>query len=85
MLAIVRRVLLFHCVCIGMPDLVPDLEAFSRSLFYVYLYGIPLDYLTCALEENCLSSSAYGKPFDHRRYIQTMFLILIVSNSPTIN
>ncbi len=50
----------------GIPDLVPHLEVFRHSLYY--LYRIPLYYLTCALDENCLSSSARGKPDRHYRY-----------------
>ena len=39
-----------------LPDLVPDLRALSDS---VRLQDRPLYYLQCAMEENCLSSSAY--------------------------
>ncbi len=49
----------------GMADLVPDVETFSRSLYQIQ--ELPLYYLNCALNENCLSSSAYGKPYHHRR------------------
>lgn len=39
-----------------LPDLMPDLELIRDS---VYLHDQPLFYLQCAMEENCLSSSAY--------------------------
>lgn len=39
-----------------LPDLVPDMEFLMSS---VYLQDQPMFYLTCAMEENCLSSSAY--------------------------
>ncbi|XP_055345426.1 lysyl oxidase homolog 4-like [Paramacrobiotus metropolitanus] len=39
-----------------LPDLVPDMDFLMSS---VYLQDQPMFYLTCAMEENCLSSSAY--------------------------
>ena len=45
-----------------MPDLVPNLKEFQNSLLrYPYLDRSALYYLTCAREENCLSSSANGQ------------------------
>ena len=59
---------------LDLPDLVPDLSQFQSSLVRVpYLSRMPMYYLTCALEEGCLSSSARGKPFDHYRYISCLF------------
>lgn len=53
---------------IGLPDLVPDLEAFENSLRnHPYVERQPIYYLRCALEEGCLSASAAGKPDDHQR------------------
>ena len=41
-----------------MADLVPDLHELSRS---VHLEDKQLFFLQCAMEENCLASSAYEK------------------------
>ncbi len=50
------------CYNLGIPDLVPDLEAISQSIeYYPYISRWPQYYLTCAKEEGCLSSSAEGK------------------------
>ena len=72
----------FSLLRIDLPDLVPDLSQFQSSLVRVpYLSRTPMYYLTCALEEGCLSSSARGKPFDHYRYASclfTQFKLLIV-------
>jgi lysyl oxidase-like protein 2/3/4 len=49
----------FFYVCVyitDLPDLIPNLQALQDS---VMLQDRPLYYLQCALEENCLSSSAY--------------------------
>ena len=52
-----------------LPDLVPDVYQFQRSLVNTpYLSRVPMYYLTCALEEECLSSSARGQPYNHYRY-----------------
>lgn len=54
----------------ALPDLVPDLTAFQRSLRSLpYISRIPMYYLTCAHEEKCLSSSADGKTHDHYRHL----------------
>ena len=59
----------FLCVCVSdLPDLVPDLEKFQSSLVNVpYVDRLPMYYLTCALDEKCLSSSATGQPYTHYR------------------
>ena len=50
------------------PDLVPDLDTLQRSLeFFNTLDRTPLEFLRCAQEENCLSSSAEGQPNNHAR------------------
>ncbi len=56
----------------AVPDLVPDLLAFERSLrYYRYVDRLPMYYLTCAREENCLSSSATGlSPNDLRHLLR---------------
>lgn len=62
-----------------LPDLVPDLNAFQSSLrYYPYVENLPLYYLRCAHEENCLSSSADGQSFDNNR-------VLLRFSSQTMN
>lgn len=57
-----------------MPDLVPNLQRFESSLkTYPYVSPTPMYYLSCALEENCLSSSAHlhaGNPSHNRRLLR---------------
>jgi hypothetical protein len=55
------------------PDLVPDLGEFERSLrYYPYLDQQIIYYLTCAREENCLASSANGKPSSNTRLVSSV-------------
>ena len=56
--------IMYSCLLvIGLPDLVPDLASFQLSLQrYPYVAQIPMSYLMCAREENCLSSSADNAP-----------------------
>ena len=61
---------LFSLSLQALPDLVPDLSTFQRSLQnFPYISRIPMYYLTCAHEEKCLSSSADGKTYDHYRHL----------------
>lgn len=54
----------------GVPDLVPDLSRLRSSLLSRrYVDRIPLYYLSCALDEGCLSSSAVGAPRDNTRHV----------------
>lgn len=64
----------------GVPDLVPDLDSFRSSLtrhsspltsYFPAIVYTPMAYLACALEENCLSSSAYSAYGHDRRYYTT--------------
>lgn len=59
---------LFYFIHKGLPDLVPDVAEFQKSLqYYPYLESRLIYYLTCALEEDCLASSASGKSYNHAR------------------
>ncbi|XP_076472252.1 lysyl oxidase homolog 2B-like [Babylonia areolata] len=52
-----RRVVAGVTCTSALPDLVPDVDRLQSS---VRLQDRPLYYLQCAMEENCLSSSAYA-------------------------
>lgn len=57
-------------LCVGVPDLVPDQYRFRTSLeTRFWVDRIPLYYLSCALEEGCLSSSAVGAETSEVRYV----------------
>lgn len=57
----------------GVPDLVPDLYRFRRSLEARYwIDRIPLYYLGCAKEEGCLSSSANDAEASSVRQVYTL-------------
>ena len=57
-----------------LPDLVPNLEVFKRSVeYYRYVDRLPMYYLTCSLEENCLSRSAYGQSQNHIRLVAELY------------
>lgn len=57
-------------LCVGVPDLVPDQYRFRSSLeTRFWVDRIPLYYLSCALEEGCLSSSAVGAETSETRYV----------------
>ena len=49
-----------------MADLVPDIHELARS---VHLEDKQLFFLQCAMEENCLSSSAYEKQVSFHRHL----------------
>ena len=60
------------CMCTGVADLVPSLLYFENSLrLYPYVDLIRMYYLTCAIEDNCLSSSANpARPNDIRELLR---------------
>lgn len=66
---VIVHIIIYYCsFIIDLPDLVPSLSQFERSLRnYPYVDRLPMYYLTCALEENCLSSSANGRRNSHYR------------------
>ena len=44
-----------RCFCLALPDIVPDVDMLQADM---KIQIIPLEYLRCPLEENCLSPSA---------------------------
>lgn len=45
----------FLLFIVALPDIVPDVEMLQRDM---KIQLIPMEYLRCPLEENCLSESA---------------------------
>lgn len=46
---------LFPFSSTALPDIVPDVELLRKDM---KMQSIPMEYLRCSLEENCLSDSA---------------------------
>ena len=85
-----RRQNLYHDMLLilfyflGLPDLVPNLQVFQRSLqFRPYVERRLLYYLTCAMEEGCLARSAYGKPSNNVRCDSNTLYVLVLVTVPS--